>query len=421
MLTSRRTFAIAGALALLIGLSVAPAAAGTLRCGGSEVTLEGTEEAETIRGEPGTRDVIHARGGNDVVIAGDQDDIVCGGEGDDDIGGGSGNDQLFGGPGTDTIRGKVGDDSIQGMAGNDSLYGGEEEDGSEDFDVVSFAGSTDAMLVDLSAGTSRELDVTDAAGDGADVLNTFERVEGSPHPDRLIGNDAANRLSGFGGADVLDGRGGSDELFGGDNGDGGDTASFATETSGVAVDLVAGTARVGEAVDRLDSIENVEGSKGRDRLRGDDGANRLIGLLENDTFEGRGGPDVMGGGAGSDTVSYASARSKVQVDLAAGTGTIGSSQADALENIENFNGSMVRDIVSGTRGANRIVGNRGDDELMGRDGRDILQGRTGGDTLSGQGGDDVLEGGDGNDTLDGGSGRNVCRAGTGTDTIRNCP
>lgn len=408
-------------VALLAGLLVAPAAAGTLRCGGLPTTIEGTEEGETIRGKPGQRDVIHARGGNDVVIAGDMDDVVCGGDGDDDVGGGSGNDDLFGGPGADTIRGKVGNDDIQGMAGNDLLYGGEEQDGSEDFDVVSYVGSTDGMFVDLSDGTARELDVTDATGDGTDVVNAFERVEGSPHPDRLVGNDGGNRLIGFAGADVLDGRGGSDELFGGENGEGGDTVSFATESAGVAVDLAANTARLGAAVDRLDSIENVEGSKGRDKLRGDDGANRLIGLLENDIFEGRGGPDVFGGGAGSDTVSYASASSRVQVDLAAGTGTIGSSQADALENIENFNGSMVRDIVSGTRGANRIVGNRGDDELVGRDGRDILQGRTGADTLSGNGGDDLLEGGDGNDTLDGGTGRDRCRDGTGTDTIRNCP
>src|SRR5688572_7381817 len=200
MFTSRTMAASVAPVALLASLLVAPASAGTLRCGGLATTIEGTEDAETIEGRPGERDVIHARGGNDTILARDLDDVVCGGEGDDDIGGGPGNDRLFGGPGADTIRGMVGDDNIQGMAGNDRLYGGEEKDGAEDADAVSYLGSTDAMAVDLSAGTAGELDVTEAAGDGSDVLNAFEWVEGSPHPDRLTGNDAANRLSGFGGA-----------------------------------------------------------------------------------------------------------------------------------------------------------------------------------------------------------------------------
>lgn len=419
-MTSNRTCAVAAMVALVIATSGVPAGAGTLQCGGVAVTIEGTDESETIRGERGKADVIHARGGDDVVLALDMNDIVCGGEGNDDIGGGPGNDTLFGGPGNDIIRGKDGNDRIQGMAGDDALYGGEETGGA-DVDTVLYVGSQDGMLVDLSAGTSRELDVTGEVGDGADIVNGFERVEGSSHADHLIGNDGDNRLTGFDGADLLDGRAGSDEIFGGGNGDGGDTITYASGPLGVVVDLKKGAARSGDEVDRLASIENVVGSPGKDRLLGDDLANSLIGLQGDDFFDGRGGPDAMGGGAGSDTVSYAGASARVQVDLAAGTGAVGSGQADALGGIENFNGSQVRDTVFGTAGANRLVGNGGNDELSGRAGGDTLKGRGGNDSLFGQKGDDILIGGDGNDMLNGGTGRDVCRAGSGTDTIRNCP
>src|SRR5262249_59061913 len=82
-------------------------------------------------------------------------------------------------------------------------------------------------------------------------------------------------LLGGSGDDALQGRAGDDFL---DGGNGSDTAGYALDTLGVIVDLVAGTASGAEAGnDTLVSIENVEGGLGNDIIRGDAGANHLLG------------------------------------------------------------------------------------------------------------------------------------------------
>jgi hypothetical protein len=69
---------------------------------------------------------------------------------------------------------------------------------------------------------------------------------------------------------------------------------------GIDVDLGLGTAdRVGGHVH---GVENVRGSLGFDTLRGDAGANILVGGAGNDRLEGRGGTDILIGGTGQDTL-----------------------------------------------------------------------------------------------------------------------
>ena len=80
-----------------------------------------------------------------------------------------------------------------------------------------------------------------------------------------------------------------------DGGSGSDTASYAGSSSGVAIDLGAGTASGGDAAgDTLSGIENLEGSAQADSLRGDAGVNVIA---------GGGGADFQVGGAGNDALS----------------------------------------------------------------------------------------------------------------------
>jgi Ca2+-binding RTX toxin-like protein len=98
------------------------------------------------------------------------------------------------------------------------------------------------------------------------------------------------------------------------------------------------------------------------------------------------GADVLDGGEGSDTASYAGLTLQgATVDLA----TSGPQQTDSslavfqtLINIENVIGSGWSDILKGDSGANLLTGGDGSDTLMGRAGDDILDGGAGLDTAS---------------------------------------
>src|SRR5262249_47696556 len=80
-----------------------------------------------------------------------------------------------------------------------------------------------------------------------------------------------------------------------------DTLSYQSRTTGVQVDLTAGTAdAVGESVNQ---IENVLGSQGDDDLVGNGDDNRLVGNSGRDTLDGRDGNDTLDGGADNDTLN----------------------------------------------------------------------------------------------------------------------
>lgn len=107
----------------------------------------------------------------------------------------------------------------------------------------------------------------------------------------------------------------------------------------------------------------IEGTEGRDSLRGQASADNLYGL---------GGADRLQGNRGFDAL-------------------LGGSQADQL------------------------LGNQGNDYLLGQAGNDRLLGGKGSDTLVGEAGQDRLNGEAGNDLLAGGSGRNQLWGGAGRD------
>ena len=207
------------------------------------------------------------------------------------------------------------------------------------------------------------------------------------------------------------------------------------------------------------TIENAIGGGGDDLLIANQVANKLT------------------GNGGSDTVSYQTATSAVQVNLARNTAT-GGAAGDTFFSIENLTGSAFGDTLSGTSASNTLNGAAGDDRLVSFGGVDILnggdgidtadfgdgspsgvtvnltkgtattsagvttlisienirgtrlddvingdnfansiKGETGNDRLDGGGGDDILQGDGGDDVLIGALGNDVIAGGVGTDTV----
>ena len=133
----------------------------------------------------------------------------------------------------------------------------------------------------------------------------------------------------------------------------------------------------------------------------------VYGGPDNDTFlQGASAtPDeVLWGGDGIDTVSYASRTAPLTITAGStandGDGSGTGEDDDIKSDIEVVTGGQDDDTMSGTNGfAITFNGGPGDDTLTGADGNDTLNGDAGDDDLMGKDGDDVLSGGAGDDTF----------------------
>jgi Ca2+-binding RTX toxin-like protein len=134
-------------------------------------------------------------------------------------------------------------------------------------------------------------------------------------------------------------------------------------------------------------------------------------------ISGNGANNLLDGGTGIDTASYAGAGGAITVALVAGAQDTGGAGIDTLVAFENLTGSNFNDKLTGDSGANVVVGGVGNDTLNGLKGSDSLDGGVGNDTLDAGDGDDTLLGGDGKDKLLGGSGADLLVAGFGRDTM----
>ena len=204
---------------------------------------------------------------------------------------------------------------------------------------------------------------------------TIENAVGGGGNDMIIANQVANRI---------------------DGGDGQDTVSYETATSGVVINLFkAGSTSGGAEGDVLLNVENLIGSAFNDVLVGTSGDNVING--------GSGGRDILVGNGGNDTVSYAGTDGLVKIDLATLSGG-GKALGDTIIGFSNAIGTDFNDVLQGNGSANTLEGGAGNDKLVGRGGDDTLLGGAGGDSLDGGDGNDVLNGGSGADTLTGGAG-----------------
>jgi subtilisin family serine protease len=109
----------------------------------------------------------------------------------------------------------------------------------------------------------------------------------------------------------------------------------------------------------------IEGTQGKDRFRGRNLADNLLGLAGKDTLNGAKGFDALWGGADQDTL----------------------------------NGDAGNDYLLGGSGNDTLVGGNGNDVLLGNQGRDRLTGGKGEDLLGGGSGKNTLVGDQGADTF----------------------
>lgn len=378
-------------------------------------TFISTAADETITGGPGVDTVTYAGlgtgirlnlgvttaqdtlgGGVDTItgvenaIGTGQADRITGNNADNVLHGGAGNDALGGGARNDTLFGDAGDDTLTGGTGDDVLNGG------DGFDVAGYLSATSGVTVFLTTSAAQ-----DTGGAGIDQLFNIEGLIGSAFDDRLTGNRFDNLLSGEAGNDVLVGRDGNDTLAGGagddvlNGGAGIDTARYISATQGVRVDLsVFAFQDTGEGMDRLLGIENVIGSGFGDVLKGDLGANVLEGGAGDDVLDGGDAlnpsfTDVLNGGTGNDTVTYAnySAGVRVFLDQTGVQDTLGGG-LDQLVSIENVVGTDFDDVIVGDAFANVLTGGAGGDTLQGGQGADRIDGGTGQNYVQGNSGAD---------------------------------
>jgi Ca2+-binding RTX toxin-like protein len=370
--------------------------------------------------------------------------------------GGFGNDSLVGSGGNDTLQGDDGDDTLAGGDGNDLMVGG------NGFDIFGYSNLVVGLNVSLATGV--------ATGNGNDTLSGIDGIAAGGGDDTLAGSSANEFFRGALGNDYIDGGAGIDRASY-------DVAvGFFEVTSGVTVDLGAGTATGSHGNDTLVGIENLRGSDFADALVGDANANNFEARAGDDSLDGAGGNDTLQGELGDDTLlggdgedfliggdgndsivggdqpanlpdaagnpgrqffdiaDYSAATGAVTASLLDGTASGAGVGADTLVGIEGLRGSANNDTLTGDDNDNLFRGNLGDDSISGGGGNDILDfnviGVTGGvsvdmvaGTATGATGDDVFTGiesalgGAGNDTIVGDAGNNAIRGNRGDDVL----
>jgi Ca2+-binding RTX toxin-like protein len=389
---------------------------------GSNV-INGTNDSGDFIFARAGNDLVNANAGNDLVFGELGNDVLVGGLGDDVLFGGGGNDTLNGGAGIDTadyssgvvdppgpvgpqpvtgatagvtvnlnlqgvaqntggagvdtlvsienvfgtnfndiLTGNGADNLFSSLAGNDQLTGGGGNDtlnGGGGNDLLNGGtGSDTASYTSATVGVRVNLNLVGAqntGGGGIDQLVSIENLAGSRFNDVLLGNAGNNVLAGRDGNDLLNGGAGSD------------TASYATATAGVTVDLDLGSTPQntgGAGIDTLVSIENITGSKFNDRL------NTVL-------YEPSG--STLNGADGNDTLS-----------------------CDHSFNIR-LNGDGGNDLLFADTSSATLNGGDGNDMLSAGDGTYTLNGGAGNDTLTVDSfflSDSTLNGGAGADTLE---------------------
>jgi Ca2+-binding RTX toxin-like protein len=351
------------------------------------------------------------------------------------------------GVGTDTFTGV---NSIDGSSFDDLLFGSDNTAGTtENFvggvgnDTIDGRGGLDRAIYSADAAVAAGISVNLAAGIvtgdarvGTDTLRSVEAVRGTDFADTFdaTGFTASSTNAGSAGVNEqgaafneFEGLGGNDTI----TGNGYTRISYLNALAGVTVTMTsagAGTAhgidpgdiadvgtdtftgvnavRGSEFADVIDGSANpagtamsFEGRGGNDVLVGGASNDSLDGGAGNDRLVGGAGGDVLSGGDGNDIASYENATSGVSIDLTADASTwTGDAQGDTLTSIEAFALTNFNDVFRGDDTANSVTSGTGDDQLYGR------------------GGNDTLAAGDSNDVLDGGAGADVLNGGAGTDT-----
>jgi Ca2+-binding RTX toxin-like protein len=221
---------------------VTPVTASALPASAEADSAEGANapgsDSATVTGED--CDVVGTQG-DDTLTALSPGDVVCGLGGDDGLTGVDGDETLYGGTGDDTLAGGLGNDLLDGGNGRDE---------------ATFAGATEGVGADLTAGTATVGTETDSLVGIDDLTGSVfnDSVRGSAGPNRISGGDGLDLLWGGDGVDTILGDGADDYLNGGagaDALDGGPGANTCAEEEGTVTAC------------RLDSPRDPDDAKGR--------------------------------------------------------------------------------------------------------------------------------------------------------------
>lgn len=411
----------------------------------SETLLPETDRYQIITGRAGNDilngynhsqfvpEFLYGDSGDDILSAGSGHDTLVGGLGNDTLHGGADRDKLLGGYGVDTINGDDGDDEIWGGQGNDIINGGLGDD-------RIYGGDNDDQITDpsgnniISGGNGNDTITLTVSGNqvvyGDDGIDTLTTAGGS---DKLSGGAGNDTLSSGAGDDTVNGGDGDDLIYGNagtdtiEGGSGIDTITYASSASWINISLKTQSGSAGDAQgDKVSGVENV------------------IGSAFNDTIEGSVGNNILTGGAGTDTLSFANIGAGILFDLSltSAQNTINAG-TDTVSGFENVTGSAFADTLIGDANANILIGGDGNDVLDGGAGNDTLNGGLGDDTASyrnassavtvslavssaqntGGAGTDTLSGMQNligsafNDTLTGDSSGNIIEGGLGNDVL----
>lgn len=224
---------------------------------------------------------------------------------------------------------------------------------------------------DTPGGATLLLRITAKDADGLSASTSLtvtvdastNQVNGTASADNLVGTAANDIIQGFAGNDTLDGKTGADMMIGGDGND----IYYVDNAADTVNELAAGgTDTVNTAISYYQLAQNVENGRVISNGQGDLTGNELGNVM----YAGSGN-NILDGGLGNDTASYAYAAASVTVTLSTtqaqatdGSGT------DTLRNIENLTGSRFDDNLTGDLGNNVLNGGAGADVMIGGNGSD---------------------------------------------------
>ena len=206
--------------------------------------------------------------------------------------------------------GDDGDAFVFGSGGVNTNVLGEAAPADADIMGIGTAGS----LAGFGGNASDSLNAGGGLGTGS-ALSERIILDGRGGADSVVGGGGDDSITGGDGTSLtLDGEGGNDSINPGpqddidiDGGAGTDRVVYGNGTApgtGVTVDLsLTGPQNTGgSGTDTLTNVEDLHGTDFNDVLRGDAGANRLVGRLGADLLDGRLGSDVLEGDENADTI-----------------------------------------------------------------------------------------------------------------------
>ncbi|MEZ2144669.1 VCBS domain-containing protein [Bradyrhizobium sp. DN5] len=297
--------------------------------------------------------------------------------------------------------------SFQGQGGDDQIIG-------NGTTQIQYNNATGGVTINLAAGS--------ASGDTSVGHDSFSGVNSA------IGsnfNDVYD-ATGFTGVNAnfnsFQGNAGNDSI----TGNGNTLIQYGSATSGVTINLTAGTADGDGSVGHdtiTGGVFNVFGSNFNDTIVGSASNDGLSGSGGNDTLDGRAGNDFLSGGAGADTFVYASGggfdfiqdfvhgQDKIDLTGVYGIYSLSDLQSHAEQSGPNTiitfssgDGLTLQNVTLSSLTASDFLFGTPAAPIVGDDDANSLVGTANAESISGLGGNDRLQGLGGSDLLDGGAG-----------------